>query len=133
MKLMLNCGKMFEGTVEELKALKITNPEYFVAPSATKGQGTSNRTETEKEMWNKGRLFGKIYSLVIAEAEVDALLNGREDLSDFTKSEAKDILKAETMEKIEAKCKALNLDFDYLYKCWKYKKDCDKINAKSKR
>ena len=133
MKLTLASGFNFEGTVEELKALKVTNPEYFVAPSATKGQGTSNRTETEKEMWNKGRLFGKIYQLVVAESEVNALMNGKEDLSDFTKSEAKDILKAETMDKIKDKCKALNLDFDYLFKCWKYKKDCDKASKKTSK
>lgn len=130
MKLMLACGQMFEGTIEELKAFKVSNPSMFVAPTATKGQGTSNRTETEKEQWNKGRLFGKIYQLVIAESEVNALINGKTDLSDFTKSEAKDILKATTLEKIQAKCKELNLDYEYLYKCWLYKKDCDKKSKK---
>ena len=55
MKLMLACGQMFEGTVEELKTLKATNPEMFVAPTVSQGKGTSNRTETEKERWNKGR------------------------------------------------------------------------------
>jgi hypothetical protein len=128
---MLACGEMFEGTIEELKALKVTCPEKFVAPTIAKGQGSANRTETEKEMWSKGRLFGKIYQLVVAESEVNALLNGKTDLSEFSKSEAKDILKAETLEKIEAKCKALNLDYDYLFKCWKYKKEQDKIKAKN--
>ena len=112
MKLMLACGQMFEGTVEELKTLKVTNPEMFVAPTVSQGKGTSNRTETEKERWNKGRLFGKIYQLVVAESEVKALLEGRQDLSMFTKKEQKDILKAETLEKIKEKCKEYNLDFE---------------------
>ena len=126
MKLMLACGQMFEGTVEELKTLKTTNPEMFVAPTVSQGKGTSNRTETEKERWNKGRLFGKIYQLVVAESEVKALLEGRQDLSMFTKKEQKDILKAETLDKIKEKCKEYNLDFEEYFNCWKYKKECDK-------
>lgn len=125
MKLMLACGKMFEGTIEELKALKVTNPEMFVAPTVAQGKGT-NRTETEKEKWLKGRLFGKVYQLVVAESEVLAIINGREDLSMFSKSEAKDILKAETQEKIKAKCKELGLDYEEHYSAWLYKKECDK-------
>ena len=126
MKLVLANGNLFEGTLEELKALKVSNPEYFVAPSVSAGKGTSNRTETEKEKWNKGRLYGKIYQLVIAESEVNALINGRVDLSDFTKKEQKDILKAETRDKIKEKCKSLNLNEAELYECWLYKKECDK-------
>lgn len=132
MKLMLACGQMFEGTIDELKALKVSNPEMFVAPTAVKGKGTANRTEDEVTKWNKGRLFGKIYQLVIAENEVKALIEGKTDLSMFSKSEAKDILKAESMEAIKAKCKALNQDFDDLYACWLYKKECDKNNSKKK-
>ena len=87
MKLMLACGQMFDGTIEELKALKVSNPEMFVTPTVSDKRGTHNRTESEKEMWNKGRLFGKIYQLVVAESEVKALLDGREDLSMFTHEE----------------------------------------------
>ena len=126
MKLMLACGKPFEGTIEELKALKVSNPEMFVAPTVSDNRGTHNRTESEKEMWNKGRLFGKIYQLVVAESEVKALLEGREDLSMFTRKEVKDILKADTQEKIKEKCKEYNLDYEEYLKCWKYKKECDK-------
>ena len=117
MKLMLACGKPFEGTIEELKALKVSNPEMFVAPTVSDNRGTHNRTESEKEMWNKGRLFGKIYQLVVAESEVKALLEGREDLSMFTRKEVKDILKADTQEKIKEKCKEYNLD--YLINGWR--------------
>ena len=130
MKLMLACGQLFEGTLEELKALKATNPEMFVAPTATKGQGTSNRTETEKDMWNKGRIFGLIYSTIIAEEKLNAALNGKEDLGDFDKALQKQILVNSSMEKIQAKCKALNLDFEYYKKCWEYKKDCEKKSKK---
>ena len=130
MKLMLACGQMFEGTLEELKALKVSNPEMFVAPSVSGGKGTSNRTETEKDMWNKGRIFGLIYSTVIAEEKLNAALNGKEDLEGFDKALTKQILVASSMEKIQAKCKALNLDFEYYKKCWEYKKDCDKKSKK---
>lgn len=127
MKLMLACGQMFEGTVEELKALKVSSPHLFEAPTVSGGKGKSNRTEEDKERWSKGRLFGKIYQLVIAESEVRALVNGKTDLSDFTKKEQKDILKAESLEAIQKKCKELNLDYEDLYNCWLYKKECDKL------
>ena len=130
MKLVLANGQLFEGTLEELKALKVSNPEMFVAPSVSTGKGTANRTETEKAKWNKGRLFGKIYQLVVAESEVNALINGREDYSMFSKNEVKDILKAETQEKIKAKCVELKLDYNEYYEAWLYKKECEKKTKK---
>jgi hypothetical protein len=127
---MLACGQMFEGTMEELKALKVSDPQLFVAPTVVKGKGSANRTESEKEKWNKGRLFGKIYQLVIAESEVYALINGKEDLSMFDRKEVKDILKAETQEKIKAKMVELKLDYNEYYEAWLYKKECDKASKK---
>lgn len=126
MKLMLACGQMFEGSIEELKALKSTNPEMFIAPTVVGKGNKSTITESEKEKWNKGRLFGKIYQLVVAESEVYSLINGKQDFSMFTKNEVKDILKAETQEKIKAKCKELKLDYEEYYSAWLYKKECDK-------
>lgn len=127
MKIELANGRVFEGTLEEFKALKVSNPEYFKAPTVVKGDGKKSAfTETEKEKWNKGRIFGLIWSSVIAEEKLNSALNGKEDLSMFDRKEVKTILQASTQEKIQAKCIELGLDYDEYYKCYQYKKECDK-------
>lgn len=128
----LPCGEQYTGTMENLKNLKTMFPEKFIAPSVAKSQG-ANRSFTENEVakWNKGRLFGKVYQLVIAESEVDALLNGKTDLSEFDKSFAKQVLKADTLARIEAWFNAHKLDYKEHYEAWLYKKEQDKIKEKA--
>ena len=131
MEIKLACGEMFKGTVEELKALKIACPEKFVAPTVALGKGSkSSLTETEKEKWNKGRIFGLVWAAIIAEDKLNSAINGKEDLSMFDKKEVKDILKAETQDKIKAKFLTLGLDYEEHLECYKYKKECDKAKTK---
>ena len=129
MKIELACGQMFEGTLEEYRALKVSNPELFVAPTTVaNGDGSSKPTvtETEKQMFREGMYFVNLQSSYFAELGRVAFHQGREDFSDFESKEKKAIKDAMRRDGIEALIIADNAKYgteytyDQLYKSYEY-------------
>ena len=118
-------GMPFEGTMEQFKQFMIA---VRTNKPSTIGDGSSKKeyTESEKELWRKGRIFGLIYSKAISDLKVEKAINGYENLEELERKEQKAFLRAETQLKIKEICESYKLDYEEYKKAWEYKKANEK-------